>query len=595
MKPDRIPGQRKRFGGRLSAFLLVAALTGFASVAQATYSLPADRTVPWQGNVGVKGDIPLRTSIYKTLSPSGGDDTSAIRSAINTCPPGSVVKLNRGTFKISSPITMKAGMTLRGAGMGVTIIQGVSGASGYHLVGFRAGNSSWNLSNAPHINLAGGLAKGSSTITTASPHGWVVGDHIVIDQINSASADPPVSSSGTNGSTCTWCGRSDGTRSLGQMAKIVAVPSATTATLEIPLYWNYDPGLTPQGTKVLGVVPNAGIEDLTIDNSLSGNSSQSDDGTVYMNEAVNSWLYRVEVIGSYKNMVRVYGGYRNTIRGCRFHEGIPALPTNGPQYDTGRAYGIYLSQWVSACLIENNEFYHLAMSIVLNGPASGNVISYNYFHDNYNPVSWQQDAISHHGGHPVMNLYEGNYAVGLTVGGDNIWGTSSHNTFFRNRITNSTAFTGRTWAIDLYRNLRYYSLVGNVIGDTRDTIYELDNVSFKISNARAIYKTGYVSGGDSGPAGNDHRVKATLLRHGNWDSVTNAAVWNGSDDRVLPKSLYLGSKPGWWGSVQWPAIGPDIIPMYPAAPATGRGTPWGVSKPPLSPPASLKAQQDAGV
>jgi hypothetical protein len=592
MTRARTEVQRKTFRKRILASLLLASLTGMASVAGATYSVPADRSVTWQGNVGVKGDIPYRSTIYKTLSPSGGDDSSAIQTAINNCPSGSVVQLGAGTFKLATAITMKAGITVRGAGMGKTVLQGQSGMTGNYMVGFKGANASYNLSNSPSINVIGGLGKGSTTISTAAPHGWAVGDYVAIDQLNNASADPPVSTVGTNGSACTWCGRANGTRALGQMVKIVAVPSATSATVEIPLYWNFNASLTPQGTKVQGIVADAGIEDLSIDNTVSANSGQSDDGTVYMNDTVGSWLLRVEIIGSYKNMIRLYGGYRDTIRGCRFHEGTPALPVNGPQYDTSRAYGINLCQWASAILIENNEFYHLAMSIVNDGPVSGNVISYNYFHDNYNSVSWQQDAIANHGAHPMMNLYEGNLAVGLTMGGDNIWGTSSNNTMFRNRITNSHTFTSRTWAIDLYQHVLYYNMVGNVIGDSTDTIRVLDYMDFNISNTHTIFKTGYVSGGDSTAAGNDSRVLATLLTHGNWDSVSNTVNWNGNDDRTLPSSLYLTAKPAWWGTMQWPAIGPDVSPMYPAAPVTGSGTPWGSSNAKVAPapPTALKAQ-----
>lgn len=585
MKPQEIKDRENGMGALLSALLLFMAISCLTSVAGATYGLPAERSVPWQGKVGVKGDIPARTAIFRTLVPSGGDDAAAIQTAVKACPPGSVVKLKTGTFRISRPITLKAGTTLRGSGMGATTLQGVSGMKGSYLLGFRDGGASFDLSNAPHINLAGGFSKGSSTIRTASPHGWVAGDHVAIDQLNDDSADPPVSSSGTSGS-CTWCGRGRGARSLGQTVKIVEVPSAKTAVVEIPLYWNFDAKLTPQGTKVIGVVPDTGLEELTLDNTLSGNSAQADDGTVLMSAAVNSWLLGVEVVGSYKNMVRVYGGYRNTIRGCKFHEGIPARPTDGAQYDTNRAYGVNMSQWLSACLIENNEFYHLAMSVVLDGPVSGNVIAYNYFHDNFNPVSWQQDAIAHHGGHPMMNLYEGNYAAGLSISADNIWGTSSHNTLFRNRVFNSTAFTSRTWAIDLYQKTRYYNLVGNVLGDRRDTIHHLDNADFSISNAHAIYKTGYADGGDSASVGNDHQVSATLLRHGNWDSVTNGVGWSGTDRRVLPGSLYLSRKPSWWGNLPWPAIGPDVSPLYPAAPPPGMGTPWGRYKPRFAPPVS---------
>jgi hypothetical protein len=52
-------------------------------------------------------------------------------------------------------------------------------------------------------------------------------------------------------------------------------------------------------------------------------------------------------------------------------------------------------------------------------------------------------------------------------------------------------------------------------------------------------------------------------------------MYNGSNDTTLPSSLYLTSKPIWWRSMQWPAIGPDVSPMYPSAADAGKGTPWG--------------------
>ena len=68
------------------------------------------------------GGIPNRTTIYQTLSPRGGslDDTAAIQSALRTCPPGQVVKLNPGTFNINrSGLSIKtSNCTLRGSGSG---------------------------------------------------------------------------------------------------------------------------------------------------------------------------------------------------------------------------------------------------------------------------------------------------------------------------------------------------------------------------------------------------------------------------------------------------------------------------------------------
>jgi len=56
----------------------------------------------------------------------------------------------------------------------------------------------------------------------------------------------------------------------------------------------------------------------------------------------------------------------------------------------------------------------------------------------------------------------------------------------------------------------------------------------------------------------DLNVKATLLRHGNWDSLNNAVIWDANiPDHTIPNSLYLTGKPSWWGDLPWPPIGPD--------------------------------------
>jgi hypothetical protein len=582
MKPEASHGMGNGLKWMLLAFVLMVTLAGSASVTEATYTLPATRSVTWRGNVGVLNDIPLRTVIYTTLSPSGGNDTAAIQNAVNNCPTGQVVKLNAGTFSVSSPVTVKSGVTLRGAGLGVTTIKGTSGMSGTYLIGMY----DTGLSEGTSYGITAGLSKGSTSITTSSPHGWSVGDLIVIDQLNNPSGNPPVTNVGVG--TSSWDGRT-GNRSLGQVSKVTAV-TANTATLEIPLYWNYDATLAPLATKLNRTTKDAGIEDLTVDNSLSGSTKQVDNGgTIEIRGTSNCWLLRVEVIGSWETMVRVNGAYRNTIRSCKLHEGIPALPSNGPQYGTSRAYGFFINPYASANLFENNEIYHLVSPFIIGGAVSGNVISYNYMPDPYyTEANWIQVTIGFHGPHPVMNLIEGNYSIGR-IAPDNYWGSSSHNTFFRNRNHLPSGKTGAPWNFDLQYHAQYYNLVGNVIGTPGvENAYDLQNVN--LYGQKSIYRFGYTDDGDGTAAGNDPQVYATVLRHGNWDSVNNGALWNGVDDRTLPTSLYLSSKPDWWGSTAWPAIGPDLSPMYPADPGAGNGMPWGTSTVPPSFPTALKFQ-----
>ena len=71
---------------------------------------------------------------------------------------------------------------------------------------------------------------------------------------------------------------------------------------------------------------------------------------------------------------------------------------------------------------------------------------------------------------------------------------------------------------------------------------------------------------------NDTRVASTLMRWGNYDVVNNGVRWSASEvpstlsqyanpvpaNQNLPTSFYLSAKPGWWGTMPWPAVGPDV-------------------------------------
>lgn len=555
----------KRYLQLIGASSLLFALPLLAT---AEYSLPSDRSVVWQGNVGVKNDIPNRTSICATLSSTGGDNANAIQSAVDSCGQNQVVKLNAGTFAVGNRIKIKSGVTLRGEGIGKTIIKGNSGMSGAYVVGmnngFRMGTTS--------IDLSSGFTKGSTLITTQVPHGWNVGDLVLIDQVNNPEGSPAVSSTGNNG-YCAWCGRNGANRSLGQIVKITAVPSANTINTEIPLYWNFSGSLSPQATRIEGVTSNAGIEKLTVDNTESGSANQADNGaTIAMLGVDSCWLNEVEAIGSYQNLVQLLAAYRNTIRGGKFHGGIEKFL---PAYSPGRAYGLRFTAYASANLIENNEIYRLSPGIIMNGATSGNVVAYNYVHDlRLDQKNWEGSAIQFHGAHPVMNLIEGNVVSGR-MNADNTWGSSSHNTFFRNKTNlysklDDVTVNRALWDFDIQFNSRFYNVIGNVSGaEGFESAYQYENVNFQ-ENTPSIYRLGYNGDGDDEASSNDSQVLTTMLHHGNWDSVHGSVAWDqGISDHVLPKSLYLSTKPSWWFDGSWPAVGPDLTPMANSIPAQG--------------------------
>ncbi len=229
-----------------------------------------------------------------------------------------------------------------------------------------------------------------------------------------------------------------------------------------------------------------------------------------------------------------------------------------------------MGPWPTACLIEDNIFHALTLMISLEGAPSGNVIAYNYLSGSlYNDPEWGRQTIGTHGAHPIMNLIEGNLSEDKFTA-DFYWGTSSHQTYFRNRMFNAPGKIYGSWGLDLYVKQHYYNVVGNVFGSGLENRYELTG-DFNYMADKSIFKLGFLSAGTASAAGSDPMVKSTLLRHGNWDSVTNGVVWHPEiADRLLPDSLYLSAKPAWFGSHRWPPIGADLNPMVSSIPAESR-------------------------
>ena len=116
-----------------------AATTGAKAVSSQSIAeslLPADRNASanWRmaGLLSV-GGIPHRTTVCATINPRGNDqdDTVDIQNAINKCAVGQVVSLAAGIFTISEGhyVALNKGITLRGAGPGVTTLQRKDGAT----------------------------------------------------------------------------------------------------------------------------------------------------------------------------------------------------------------------------------------------------------------------------------------------------------------------------------------------------------------------------------------------------------------------------------------------------------------------------------
>ena len=528
---------------KFKVILFFIILLFICNEAFAAFSLPSSRSVTWQGNAGVSGGIPARTTIYKTITSTGADQTYAIQTAINNCPSGDVVLLGSGTFYVSS-LYMKSNVTLRGAGIGTTIIKATSN----QLLNFGA----YGIAYGTAVNLAGGYGKGSTTITTSTAHGWSAGQYIVIDQLNNASGDPVITNVGDGGTNTNMAGRvSGGTRAMQQVVKLVSPTSGTTATLEIPIYMGFDSTASPQGTKVTMTVENAGVEALTIDNS---SGSYFYPVTVF--NAANCWLYNVELNGLNASGMGIYlsASYRITITGCNIH----SATTGTAPYDS---YGITSLGTGSAYLIENNIVYDVSNGMVFQGGLSGSAILYNYITNlsasNYPTKNCY--GLGFHGSHQYMNLFEGNVIEGGYFGSDNYWGSNSNNTLFRNRIYMNYSLADQDLNLSISANQTYYNVIGNVLGVAgSDTAYETNVIPYYPSSAY-VYVTG-----EKGSYGT---VRSTMLRHANWDGYHQAQLWcdssdepgcqGGSTDQTLSASFYYSSTPSWYcDESTYPAIDP---------------------------------------
>lgn len=539
----------------------------FAIGPSAAEIIPQDRIARWQGNVGVPGGIPARTTIYKNIvgdlgaDPTGVVDAAPIiQRAILSCPAGQIVYMPPGTFRLNSNVHVnnKSNVTLRGAGQGQTILKSTNAQGSLYF----AGIAPW----PPPSNwtpITAGATKGSNTITLTNSSLFKVGMLFSIG--------PNV--------LPTWAhnlgGFPDTLRTMQGMFKVRS-KTAKTITFDPPLPFDFS-GMTPMAlasgaTTIEGI----GLESFTVD--LSGSQAN---WALQFSSAWGCWVSDIEIKHAYTRQALFGEAVRCEVRRCYIHD----AQAEGPNHE-GLDWGH--SSWN---LVEDNIFSKAgAMAIIFGdgtGQGLGNVIAYNYV-TNTTPSWW--DISVNHGPHNMLNLIEGN--VIHWYKDDGYFGSSSHNTLLRNVITGQ---------VSLKHFSNYYSIVGNVLGAeppgklqkrTYDAGEQSDYWSFGVF---PIYELGFPNIGNAHHDGTfigpttppdyhalpnkldgcqqlDRNVRATLIRHGNYDYVNKTAIWDPNiPDHTIPNSLFYSSKPAWWDAdLAWPAIGPDLTPMVGVIPAQKR-------------------------
>jgi PKD repeat protein len=513
------------------------------TVFSASTMIPSDRLVDWsRAGVwvdGVKGIpiYPVGITVNTTTpshqyycDPTGTADCSTkLQAAITACPAGYVVYMPAGTYRLDDQISLKSRTVLRGAGAGTTtLVSYASGTTGL----VQMSGSGYSETGT---SIVSGYAKGSTSIVLSDASSFSVGNLVLIDCLNDPNFVTITSSEGI----CTYASRLNGTRALAEMNHITA-KSGNTLTLEFPLCWGYSAALSPE-ISIPGSNPivNAGVENLSI---TCGNTSLTDCTAIQMVMAYGCWVKGVETYNIPRMHVYIQGyGVGCEVRNNYFHDSASNTSDHG--------YAVSMINQQSYTLVEDNitKNTHCMVAIGSSGGA-GNVIAYNYCHNvRHYQENWFIEAGATHGAHTMFNLWEGNIIP--KFGFDYVHGSGSHELVFRNYVRGEcpdVPITNNLCLMEFEEWNSYISCVGNILGHPGFS----GTYNFVSGTSWCLYKIT-----DSTPS----TTLARMIRHGNYDYVNLAVSWEPTiADHHIPDSYYLSSKPAWFGSLDWPAIGPDV-------------------------------------
>jgi len=464
------------------------------------------------------------------------------------------------------------------------------------------------------VNWTAGYAQGATQITLSSVVGIVVGKTLLaLNQCDTGfSGSACTTGSATdnggyfvcsvlwNGSTGCSVSGPDGTtwRSNAWQQEIVQVTAinqggcgATCVTISDPLqHPNWASGQSPQAV-LIQPVPQDGVENLSIDGTATGSNVGA---AITIFNAYQCWVSGVRIANIY-----AYGVYKLDVAHTQVQNNYFFHSNGHPD-----AYAVRIA-WGSNDLIQNNIFQQWKNSYANDGPGSGEVIAYNFSVDQIVPSPSNQMWASFwtHSAGDDFGLREGN--AGDQAQDDNVHGSHLNSTNYRNffwgweECKNSTTGGSNCGAssakdetsVGLVQssNTRYGADIANVLGTPGVTTTYILTTPFA---GYGSYNLG-AGGTNSPPTPYDPLVQSTALLWGNWDAVTNAVRWcgnssdtgwsttcgstsevptgaptypnsvptlgdTGAGQGALPASFYLASKPAWFGSTPWPAIGPDV-------------------------------------
>ncbi len=554
------------------------------SVASGSNSMTlADRWIDWSA-AGVPGGIaqyrdgganarPFGVSVadYGADATGRTNASTAFANAQSACPAGAYIYIPNGTYLLSGGVTLTSNRTWRGQSVTGTILK-ISGGGGF------ASPAEWPAPTyaSNGVTVTGGATKGSRVLTVASTSTFTVGGLVQLTQLTPSWMHFNSANSWREES---WFGY-DGTRLSTIMFTVTAVDgTARTVTLDhpLPMDMTSSPLLMPRATLVRGI----GFENITFD-CTSSTANQ----VVQIVNATSCWIY-----GCYFKRMYDRSAWFEECTNITFEHNFS---------DHGQGLGrncegldfVGNACW---CLVQDNVFHSAGYPMIMfgdwQGGCVGNVAAYNFlngFNQGYDLGTAPLTADDSHGPTCVFNLWEGN--VGEIFGNDGYYGSAGFGTYFRNRIWGTTSEMNYAdqCCLELTHWSYMYSVVGNVLGTPQGSswnttgeysqIFEASGNSFQ---SPQIYRLGFADMGNRDSTGTgsnpssstyyDTNVKVTLIRHGNYDYVNKAVIWDPNvSSQVLPTSLYLTTAPSWFGSRAFPAIGPDVAGYTQDTPASAR-------------------------
>jgi hypothetical protein len=540
----------------------VGLLAVFASNFARAQIIPSSTVIDWT-TAGIPGGIPTNrstifvnvlttTNVTYRCFTNGTDCSKALAAAMTACPSNQVVYMPPGTYMLTNVVgCQNSYYTLRGAGKN-TVLACNFPASMYAVI---MGNPDYVIPTNLVFNVSSGYTKGSTNLYLGSFSNVTAGTILTLDQLNDASAG--ITSTGSLYTTCAYCDRGkDGTRNLFQLIKVTAVNS-NQISFTPPLHWTYSASLQPQASIVNGVVHQVGLENFTMTDPSSNVMYY-----VFLQGGDQCWMSNLETVASVNVQLFWYKCFQSEMTHCYMHQ--------APNYTTDAGYGME-ARCCTGLLVDNNIFRWLEAELVFDCGDSGCVVAYNYFTKTCTSASdpgFSQQAIDmNHGAYPKMNLVEGNVANSFRE--DLVLGSGGYTTAYRNWLTGTDLdSTYNRKVVDLDSYCWHNNVVGNVLGSTLTNgittwTYSDGGTNNFNNNLNVIYRLGYPFPGNNDyeccfPTNYDPQVAATLFRHANYDYATSSIIWSNGYSHILSNSLYLTSKPSWWGDrLAWPPFDPN--------------------------------------